>query len=407
MPKIGETRRVQLQPAASNGERVEMPYPSVSAKLCIGPKALTHEQAMELLGWEVERVGDKFGKDYLTTDENGKKVRCHHNTKNRVLNEDWCRLLCYEILNRRWMFNGETIVIAKTGQVLSGQHRLIGLIRAYQLWLSSVRSDHWREKWPDGPPTLETLLVFGVDEAAIQTIDNVRPRSLADVIYTSELFKDMAIRHRKAVSQITAFTVCKMRQRTENDPEARRAINFRGAHGQSLDYLSRHPRLLECVSHIYQEDKNGSINRYVPNGAAAALMYLYAVSGDDVTEYRSQEAPSESRLSMGLWERSREFWTKFGMGDKTLGVLKESLKRARGEESNTEDGEGEETGYDVQMAVLVLAWQVYLKGKKIDATSLRVEYKTDPETGERTLARHYSVGGIDHDKPIPKEEERP
>lgn len=86
-----------------------------------------------------------------------------HNTLNRPLSQLHVERLARQIVAGKWKFNGDTIKIAATGDVLDGQHRLWAVIEAKK--------------------TVETLLVHGVDRDAFTTIDTLRkPRSGADVI---------------------------------------------------------------------------------------------------------------------------------------------------------------------------------------------------------------------------------
>jgi hypothetical protein len=73
------------------------------------------------------------------------------------------RPLAAQIIAGKWRFNGDTIKIAATGDVLDGQHRLWAVIEA---------------KRP-----IDTLIVYGVEREAFATIDTLRKvRSGGDVL---------------------------------------------------------------------------------------------------------------------------------------------------------------------------------------------------------------------------------
>lgn len=86
-----------------------------------------------------------------------------HNKLNRPLSDKHVRRIADQIVSGHWRYNGDTIKIASTGDVLDGQHRLWAVIEA---------------KVP-----VETILVRGIAADAFSTIDTVRrPRSGGDVL---------------------------------------------------------------------------------------------------------------------------------------------------------------------------------------------------------------------------------
>ncbi len=86
-----------------------------------------------------------------------------HNTLNRPLNEQHIKRIANQIISGQWRFNGDTIKLCGTGDVLDGQHRLWAVIEA---------------KLP-----VETVIVEGIEKEAFATIDTLRkPRTGADVL---------------------------------------------------------------------------------------------------------------------------------------------------------------------------------------------------------------------------------
>lgn len=86
-----------------------------------------------------------------------------HNGLNRPLSQPHVNRIAKQIAEGKWKFNGETIKIADTNDVLDGQHRLWAVIEA---------------KTP-----IETILVRGIKKEAFATIDTLRkPRSGGDTI---------------------------------------------------------------------------------------------------------------------------------------------------------------------------------------------------------------------------------
>jgi len=161
--KVGSKKQLKIK------LRPKYVYPDVEVRVCVGNEALTCAHAKQLLGWKTETRTVKFHDRYLFKDEENCKVQCSCNRKNRPFDDSWARSIAQDILNKRWKLNLETIIIGRDGQVLSGQHRLIGLILACQLW---QKHSYWSKVW-NTEPSIETLVAFGADESeeATRTLD--------------------------------------------------------------------------------------------------------------------------------------------------------------------------------------------------------------------------------------------
>lgn len=86
-----------------------------------------------------------------------------HNKLNRPLRQRHVERIAAQIIGGHWKFNGDTIKLASSGDVLDGQHRLWAVIEA---------------KLP-----IETIVVRDIEADAFSTIDTLRaPRSGADVL---------------------------------------------------------------------------------------------------------------------------------------------------------------------------------------------------------------------------------
>lgn len=85
------------------------------------------------------------------------------NKINRPLNQAHVERIAREITKGRWQFNGDTIKISDTEDVIDGQHRLWAVIEAQA--------------------AVETVVVRGVHKDAFSTVDTLRkPRSGADIL---------------------------------------------------------------------------------------------------------------------------------------------------------------------------------------------------------------------------------
>lgn len=90
------------------------------------------------------------------------KEMLDHNTHNRP--QSWKKMIEYAaaITNGEWVLNGETIVIAPDGTILNGQHRLSAVVESNL--------------------AIETVVVRGIPKSAFPTLDQVKRRSIGDVL---------------------------------------------------------------------------------------------------------------------------------------------------------------------------------------------------------------------------------
>jgi hypothetical protein len=83
------------------------------------------------------------------------------NPKNRTLNDDHMRKLARDMESGAWRFNGQTISFDAAGDLSDGQHRLKAVIHS-------------------NTPIL-ALVVWGIEEEAKRSIDDMRPRKWSDL----------------------------------------------------------------------------------------------------------------------------------------------------------------------------------------------------------------------------------
>lgn len=357
----------------------ELQVTEYSVNSAHGP--LTPDDARRILGWETEEDYQArmlteepdskashwaYGDDFHCYDLLANKVRCARNAHNRPFDEGWSERLMQMILEFQWAgpltvpgetVNGETIRISRYGRVLSGQHQLTALILAEQN-LRKVREDAVVSKYPhwDGHdfPVIETLVVTGLseDERILRTIDYVKPRTVADMLYTMDLFTKMKPADRKELTRMLASAIDLLWKRT----------NAKGykTHPEVVGFLERHKRLLKCVQHLFVEnlkdDEDGGrrISKLrLSSGQCAALYYLMASSGPktDGDEYRNQFPPTEKKLDWSLQEKAYEFWTLLANGD-DFELVRNALGRLY-----TEDGLGGRTSE--KFAILASAWRIF------------------------------------------------
>lgn len=362
----------------------------------VGGNPYTIEEAKDHLGWEEETDGNPFGADFLLKDIYGKKVRCTNNLKNRPFRIVWAKTIAQEHLNRRFAPkgpNGEAIIIGRTGLILSAQHRLIGLILAGQLW--EKFRHHWEEFWPEGPPTMDTFISYGVDESSetVRTLDNVCPRHLGDVLYTEDLFAGIKAKERKNILRILQFCLRILWVRTGSSLSQWTGFQ---THSESLDFVANHGSVLDSVKLIQELDSKhkGRIGNFLPLGTASALMYLMGTCKSDINVYINNVPRNENVLDWVYWDKAKEFWTLVAKNSATLEPVYQAVR------SLIDPSTGKPPSKQERVAIFIKAWDRFSKlgkGEELP-TNYKMylpKFRIDAEEGTRILLEDLSIGGID------------
>ncbi len=296
--------------------------------------------------------------------------------------------------------NGETMIISRTGQVRSAQHRGIGYIFACQMY----RKDPVRwTKFNPKAPVFESLIVFGTsdNDKIVQTIDNVKPHTEADLFFTSPIFAGKSRAEKLELSRYMARAVDLLWLRTGASGNGDK--NYK-SHSEVSAFVDAHPKLLECVRHVYEEN-NAEKGRPISllklsAGQIAALMYLMASSGSDGDKYRKAKpgSRSEKGLNWDNWDRASEFVVMLA-NQGTEDAINKALTRLIDEEEGTGGRTNE------KFLVLHKAWQVFSQGKEPSEDEIMLmntDYTKDDETGKFHLTELSNFGGIDLGDKAPK-----
>lgn len=365
----------------------EVRYPNVGDKLYLGETALTDEEAKRtLLNWETEKdyiarqsarldeekrkgLDLRFDPDDVNypppfVDINGDRVRCWASCRNRPFKMSHALKLCQVILNRQWRFNGETVIVGRYGEVLSGQHRLIALVLACQKWAKDDEEGaHWRKLWPS-KPTIETLVVFGVpeDDETVGTLDNTMPRDENDVFYTSSYFRDLKPRERQECSRYQAKAVRFLWKRLGFADEKRNEYQHYLTNMAAVNFVDRHKSLMKCVRHLFDVNKDRGVSAlHLSAGECTGALYLMATGGSTQTAYYlAKGGPSEKALVWddGLFAKGQQFFaslSKCGPED--------PVRKALGDLLDADDPVGGRA--TEKMCVLAKAWARYAAGEPV------------------------------------------
>lgn len=381
-------------------------YPELEVEKRRGEEAIPVEESQDLLGWTVVGKDD----EYHVEDVEGNYVFCKNITRNRPLYPSKVAELKQSLLRNRWYFNGESIIVDRLGGVQNGQHTLIAHVLAEQERVGPQA--HYWASYHKGPILLEKVLVKGISEEdkVVNTIDTAKGRSLSDVIYRGDYFRDLPPTERRVAARAADHCVRLLWQRTGVDVMGG-AFSPRKTFTESLDFIDRHPRIVKAVIHIIQEDKekkvvseDGSeegngiskpISAYYGKGYAAALLYLMGCSASDGDAYRNEDPPNEKVLDWSNWTRACEFWVAFATHSAELAELRDYISQL------TNDGRPlvEKT------SAIIQAWEAFLSEKRVTKATVRLKYLKDEKGADVLVKPIPELQGIDLGEPEREEEE--
>lgn len=396
MPEI-KSKKTPTPAKKGKKEEASIVHDKVTSTKFEGEKSLTPAQAKEYLGWEEESEGAAFGDVYTLTDRRGVKVRCTENDTNRPFNEPWALRLAQDILNKRWAFNGESIVISRTGKVLSGQHRLIALVLAEQM-RTGEQAEHWAEVWGGHEVSIDTIVVTGIDESpdTTATLDNTRPRSDTDILYTdTALFSKFRGKKREVLCGKLGWAIKLVWQRTGMD---RDAFHSHRTSSETRDFAKTHSSIEKMVVHCVEEDEGqkGNLSSIVSLGYAAGIAYLMAASGSDGEKYRAASPRTEKKLDFSAWDKAQEFVVDVAAKAPNVAAIFAVTRPVEGDAKGrytTKVVKTAEAKFSERIALLINAWTHY--GSEMTPGDLKLDYSLKFENDKEGAAFVSEVTVVD------------
>lgn len=393
-PQVKKQRKSKPQIAEPQTPK-ERPikYPTLVGKV----GWLSAGQARDLLLWKQSKDKDNPFTEFLLKDLDNVPTKCLNVEKQRPFYVALAKQWMGEILGGHWNgdggeSNGEPIIVGKTATVLDGKHRLIGLVLAEQAWLKNPDKYPY---WKTEAPKIHCFINFGVreDVKSVNTINTGKPRTLSDAIFASGLFgtldasKSKDKRLIKNLSKMLDYAVRLLWSRTGAQDDA---FAPKRTHAESLDFIQRHPRLMECVRHIYEENGKDDKLRYYPSpGFASALLYMMGCSktireNEEGTGYTQVSCPTEDLLDWSMWQKALQFWVDLADPNcKTMNYLRQTV-------ANLLDG-GNNAFREERMALIIKSWWQYANSEVISAKTISYETVKD-EDGRVMLAETPLIG---------------
>lgn len=385
------------KPERGKGRKIK--YPALIVELRAGQQGLTAENMKELMGWTEETETEKFGEDYLFKDKLGNKIRLSHNTANRPFYIDLADKYAQALLTKHWSgpngngktVNGESMIFGKTGEIISAQHRGVGVVFAEQR-RNSNESEHWKEHWK-GPIKLDTVLVLGVDESdeVVNTVETGKSRTPADMLYRSVYFSNVKTqKDRLTQAKAAAHAIRFLWHRTGAKDDAFVPLL---THDELMDFLARHEKLVLAIRHVCEEDGDKNISSRVPLGYAAAMLYLQGSSDTDLDDIGYLTDRREKKLDWKQWDKAQEFWTLLSqVSVHDFDDVRYALNKLTDHSVHLGGNRLEKTG------IIVKAWQEFKADRIPSKASLALEYAHATD-GSKTLISKPDFGGIDIGEP--------
>ena len=182
------------------------------------------------------------------------KALLDKNTINRNISKGHLAFLKSEMLSGNWQFNGQGIIIGKSGRLLDGQHRLTAVAET--------------------GIAINSLVIRGVDEGSFVTIDTGKKRGGADVlsIAGSKHGTHIASAIRKTIEQFGGS------KKTQG------IFTHRDSNTDYLEYFEKHTQELEDMfdmTHSWVLDGN----RLLSESDAMAFIILLRNEDDSVYNF--------------------------------------------------------------------------------------------------------------------------
>lgn len=388
MPAVAKKpAKVVAAPVKSpfEGKR-EVIYPTVKTLELVGKDALTITQIKEHIGWT--EVTD--AKESMLTDFLGNRVQLLYNQNNRPIDESWCRTLAQVILNHQWEWNHVPILISKYGNIVSGQHRMVGAVFAEQIRTHPDHKEFWKERGWRGPVTIDTTVVTGVPEEGdfTRTIDYTRPSSDGDVLYKDKTFfagKLRSQQERAKLCTVAGHAIRKMWLRTGRKNDSNVSIL---THSELVEFLRDHPSLQDAAVSIADANTNSKVSWYAGVGFATALLYLMAASTSDPAAYAEEHAEKAldlqrpmstvGKVTETLLDRAAGYWVALATSDPRVAAVRKFIAR------RTEDAVkvGQIMTEDERVSAVIKGWNKFMgmpQTAKLTEADVRLSYTPDKE----------------------------
>lgn len=199
-------------------------------------------------------ISDTIKTEVITVTPRLAKQLLEQNTGNRKISAVNLERVKASMTRNEWVMNGEAIKIAQSGKILDGQHRLQAAV--------------------DTDTTFPTLIVYGLDNIAQDTMDTGKRRTLSDVLQIAGYKNTIGLA--SIVQSIIRAERHSIRHATTNS-----ATKYPVTNRQAIDRLEREPSLEELHGIVRGTTKYGMTVRI-----AGLLFYMFSkIDAEDAQDF--------------------------------------------------------------------------------------------------------------------------
>ena len=179
-----------------------------------------------------------------------------NNTVNRKAKPSMVAFLAEEMISRRFVYNGESIIISETNKLLDGQHRLLAIVESGISCMLNIE--------------------YGVADSAMNTIDTGSARTAGDVLEIN------GIEHSKNISGAIRLILDEMGtkpKRPHLTVKGKKVGTIKISHSEILDFYNNNTDKIRAF-YLYCSHLYSSGIKVIPPAHATAYLYLMSKSND-------------------------------------------------------------------------------------------------------------------------------
>lgn len=264
-------------------------------------------------------------KEVIVTPEKALEI-LKTNKRNRPLKKNWVMFFADQMDRGLWKFNGESIIISADNVLLDGQHRLAAVVKSNK--------------------SQKFIIVYGIDQEAFNTIDVGTARTAGDMLSI-----DNVKNGNKIAGIIKVHEVLKRN-------------NYQTGHGASRLKLSKQ----EIVYTFREDEEFWNEMLVIARRYYSKLKILSVRSIGGYYAYLIKEKKHDVSVVNGFFNQLFYFQ---GAENNSINILRDKLlKEVTGRHKMT-------TKY--KHAMIVKAWNAYIKGKEYKTLSYNIENEPMPE----------------------------
>lgn len=270
-----------------------------------------------------------------------------------------------DIIRKKW-FAGEPILVSKKNVMLDGQNRCLALLTAEKMRQRDPEYYKAEYGWT-GPVTMPMLIIAGIDDKQIDSINTGMNRSAPDVMFRKELFDDYKLADRKTpefkdadkkrLATILGGAIRVVWLRVGGKDVAS-APKF--PHSEMVEFLAKHPRIKDAVVEVYRSEDGPErhVSSLCSPAYLAGVMYLGAAQETDRSKY---DATGDVRITDKSWKSAVDFVETFASG---VGLEKGDPLLVCRDLFHKQLAEGGSRNRDTLLNTLVKTWNAYSDGAK-------------------------------------------